>query len=247
MKTGIGLVYTFLAASIVLGSCNNNYGDKVSKDFVEVYYQENISKEKAQQTLDLLHPSWNEAGVQKSVQLTKTADTVHFRMVINKQKAKDVRDEAYFLLANGISASIFDGAPVNVDLTTDKFETIRTLHFKKMGIEDYGTKTSAGNIDVYSKDGFTGEQAETLAQFIDRLDGDAPDTKSFQAAKDGNGLYTISMVSSPERSAALPDKEYYDMASLLSDSVFNGAPLILHLTDNTFKPYQTFKHKIQSE
>lgn len=246
MKITSTPIFILLVAVLALSSCSN-YGDKVSKDSVEVYYKENISKQQAQQTLDLLHPSWNESGTQKSVQLTKSGDTVSFRMVINEQKAKDVKDESYLLLANGISSSVFNGSPVNVDLTNDKFETLRTLHYKKMDVDDYGTKFSSGNIEVYTKEGFSEKEAEALAGFIDRMDGDAADTKSFQAGKDGNGLCTISMVSSPERSAALPDKEYYVLAGLLSDSVFNGAPVILHLTDDTFKPYQTFKHMAMTE
>lgn len=124
----------FFALTIVTGltSCTNDYGDKVAKDFVEVYYKNNISKEQAQQTLDLFYPGWNESKTTKSVQLTKTGDTVCFRMVIDKEKAKDIKDETYLLMANGISASIFKGLPVNVDLTTNTFKTIRTLHFKEM-------------------------------------------------------------------------------------------------------------------
>jgi hypothetical protein len=246
MKLTTTLFFSLSAAAFLLSACTN-YGDKVSKDFVEVYYKENITKEQAQQTLDLLYPSWNESSNQKSVQLTKSGDTVNFRMVINEEKAKDIKDESYLLLTNGISSSVFKGSPVNVDLTNDKFETIRTLRYKKMDAEDYGTKINSGNIDVYAKDGFNEKQAETLAAFIDQMDGDAADTKSFQATGSSDGVYTISMVSSPERSAALPEKEFYDLAGLLSDSVFSGAPLILHLTDDMFKPYQTFRHNIKSE
>lgn len=239
-------ILSSLALAMIISSYTN-YGEKVSKDFVEVYYKDNVTKEQAQQTLDLLHPSWNEAGNKKSVQLTKPGDTVYFRMVINEEKAKDVKDESYLLLASGISTSIFKGMPVNVDLANNNFETIRTLHFRKTDGEEYGIKFNSGNIDVYARDGFNEKEAEILAAFIDRMDGNEADTKSFQAGKDSDGPYTISMVSSPERSAALPEKEYYDLAGLLSDSVFNGSPLILHLTDDTFKPYQTFRHKIKSE
>ena len=229
-----------LMAGVGLFSCTN-YGDKVSKKFVEVYYKDNISKEQAQQTLDLLYPSWNDSSNQKSVQLIKPGDTVYFRMVINEQKAKDIKDDSYLLLANEISGSIFKGVPVNVDLTNNTFKTIRTLHYKKMEAEDYGTKINTGNIDVYSKEGINKEEAATLAGFLDRIDGDATETKSFQVGKDGDGVFVVSMVSNPESSSTLAEKEFYDLAGLISDSVFNGAPLILQLTDNTFKPYQTFK------
>jgi hypothetical protein len=113
---------------LIFSSCTN-YGDKVAKDYVEIYYKDGITELQAQKTLDILYPSWNEAGNKKSVQLTKKADTIYFRMVINEEKAKDIKDEAYLLLGAGLSASIFNDAPVNIDLTDNRFNTIRTLHF----------------------------------------------------------------------------------------------------------------------
>lgn len=238
----------FLLMMIVIGltSCEN-HGNKVSKDFVEVYYRDGISKEQAQQTLELLHPGWNDSGNKKSVQLAKTGDTVYFRMVIDDVKAKDIKDQTYLLMANEISNSVFKGSPVNVDLTTTTFKTIRTLSFKKMETAYYGTKTSSGNIEVYYKDGIsTEEEAKALAEFLDRLDGDTDVVKSFQVSKD-NDLYIVNMVSDPEQSGALPDKEFYDLAGLISDSVFDEAPLILHLTDNRFNPYKTFRYSKKKE
>jgi hypothetical protein len=62
MKKNSRSLFILVIAVIGLSSCTN-YGDKVSKDFVEVYYKDNISKEQAQKTLDLLYPSWNESGI----------------------------------------------------------------------------------------------------------------------------------------------------------------------------------------
>ncbi len=238
-------IFAAIAAISLLSSCQN-YGDKVSKDFVEVYYKDNITKEQAQQTLELLHPSWNEPGNKKSVQLAKVNDTITFRMVINQEKAKDIPDESYLLVANNLSGTVFKGEPVNVDLTSNSFETIRTLHFQKMDLkeEDYGEKVSTGNIDVYALNGFDVSQANTLARYLDEIDGNESNTKSFQASKNDNGIYTVNMVSDPANSAALDDKEFYNLAALISDNVFNGAPVILQLTSNTFEPYKSFKHKV---
>jgi len=40
-----------LLVSILFFACSN-HGDKVSKDFMEVYYKEGISKEQAEKSLD---------------------------------------------------------------------------------------------------------------------------------------------------------------------------------------------------
>lgn len=241
MKLTGSLLLSLLLAIAGLSSCEN-YGNKVSKDFVEVYYKDGIKKEDAQQTLDLLYPSWNDSGNIKSVQLAKTGDTIYFRMVIDEQKAKGIQDEAYISLANEISSSVFDGMAVNVDLTNDAFKTIRTLHFTKVKPVDYGTKYNAGNIEVYSREGIIPEEAKALAVYLDALDGDAQSVKSFQLGKD-NDIYTVFMVSDPEQSAALPEKTFYDLAAEISDNVFAGLPLTLELTDNRFKSYKTFRHK----
>lgn len=230
-----------VALSLVLASCTN-YGEKVSKDFVEVYYKDNITKEQAQRTLDLLYPSWNEEGVRKSIQLAKKNDTVYFRMVINQEKAKNIPDETFLALANGISASAFDHAPVNVDMTDEKFNTLRTLHFTRITQEALGEKQTAGNIEVYMQDGIAADLAQDLASFIDKADGNSEDTKSYKLSRGDNGGYVVSMVSSPERAATVPEEEFYAFAALISDNVFSGSPVTLLLTDGQFAAFRSFRH-----
>ncbi len=124
----------FIITTLTIASCSN-YGDKVSKGVVEIYYKDNITKEQAEKTLEILYPSWNQSGTQKSVQLLKRADTVYFRMVIDEEKAKGIGDETYLLLGNGLSISVFNNEPVNVELTDNRFNTLRTLHFEKIETE----------------------------------------------------------------------------------------------------------------
>ena len=121
----------FIISTVTIASCSN-YGDKVSKDFVEIYYKDNITKEQAEKTLEILYPGWNQSGTKKSVQLVKKADTVYFRMVIDEEKAKGIADETYLLLGTGLSISVFNNEPVNVELTDNRFNTLRTLHFEKI-------------------------------------------------------------------------------------------------------------------
>lgn len=230
-----------VTTACLLISCTN-FGDKVMKDNVEVFFKENITKEQAQKTLDLLYPGWHQGGDKKSVQLIKPGDTVHFRMVINEEKAKDLTDEIYLLLSNEVSNAAFNGQPVNVDLTNNKFETIRTLHYKKMEETSYGQKTTEGNIDVYAKEGVTEAEAKKLAAFLDQLDSES-NTKSFQADKDNTGTYIVSMVSDPNLAGNIEDEAFNGLAATLSDTVFNGSPVILQLTDHTFKPFRSFKHE----
>lgn len=137
MKSFLKPVSVFFVVAILFSSCNN-YGDKVSKGHIEVYYKEGISKEIAQRTADLLYESDiaanNNTKEIKSMQLLKKADTVFFRMVINQQRAAALDDEVFYTLANYLSDSLYNHSPVNVDLTDNKFKTIRILHYKKMNL-----------------------------------------------------------------------------------------------------------------
>jgi len=127
------LAVLFICLALV--ACNN-YGDKLSKEYLEVYYKDGITKDQAQKTLDLLYPAWkNQQGGEtpkKSVQLTRTADTINFRMVIDAKKMAGIGDEVITQMANEFSTALFGGQPVNVDLTDNKFKLIRKLPFRPM-------------------------------------------------------------------------------------------------------------------
>lgn len=123
-----------IVMALALSACNN-YGDKVSKDFLEVYYKDGINKEQAEKTLNFLYPYWKSPGSEetnrKSVQLIKNGDTIYFRMVSVAEKVALMNDEIFYQMGNTFADSLFGGSPVNVDLTDNKFKTIRTFHYKK--------------------------------------------------------------------------------------------------------------------
>jgi hypothetical protein len=243
-KKGMKKTSHFVTLSIIaftLLSCAG-YGDKVAKDFVEIYYKDGITETQAQKTLDVLYPSWNEAGNKKSVQLTKKADTIYFRMVINEEKAKGIKDESYLMLAAGLSSSIFNNAPVNVVLTDNRFNPLRTFHFQPFESSILNGKITSGNVEVYTRESVSESEGNRLAAFLDRLDGETQQVKSFQLEKDGEGVYIVSMVSAPEQAATVPEQEFYSLVQLVSDSVFSSSATNLRLTNDHFQPYQTFRH-----
>lgn len=132
------VLLTVLTASLLLTACDD-YGTKVSKGHVDIYYKEGIKKENAEQTADFIHEvdvvSQNDTTQTKSMQLALLKDTVTLRMVVNEEKAASVEDEAFLTIANYLSQTVFNNQPVNVDLTDDQFNTIKALHFKKVSLE----------------------------------------------------------------------------------------------------------------
>jgi hypothetical protein len=135
---------------ILLAGCSGNYGKKVKHGHVEVFYKDGISEPQAQRTADLLYEADvlvnNNTSSRKSIQLTKQNDTFYFRMVVDEKKLPLVKDETFLTMGSVLSDSIFNGSPVNVDLTNDRFKSIRVVHFKRIdydGVES--DKTNSGN------------------------------------------------------------------------------------------------------
>ncbi len=137
-------LFVAIAAACFFTACTN-YGKKVSHDYLEVYYKEGITKEQAQRTVDYLYPVWMDEGEKtrkKSIQLTKSGDSINFRMVTDQEKlARIENDDIFYSMAQNLSDSIFNGAPVNLDLTDKKFNTVRRVTFKKMEIMEQPENT----------------------------------------------------------------------------------------------------------
>ena len=128
----ITLLLSFFTAIILLAACTD-YGKKIKSGHIETYYKDGITEAEAQKTTDLLvrMDAGNEP-TDKSFQLCKKSDSIYFRMVVNKDKENNANDFNFLAICNIISDSIFNGAPVNMDLTDDHFKTQRTLLYKKL-------------------------------------------------------------------------------------------------------------------
>lgn len=127
-----------LLLPLALLSCDN-FGKKYTKDYVEVYYKEGITEEQASKTADVFLDidQGNSSAAKKSMQLVKVNDTVTFRMVVNEEKMKEVPDESFLAIGFLISQRVFDGAPVNMDLTDNRLKTIKSLPYSASSTEKF--------------------------------------------------------------------------------------------------------------
>ena len=135
---------------IFIASCAGNYGKKVKHGHVEVFYKDGITEAQAQKTADLLYEADvlvnNNTSSRKSIQLSKANDTFYFRMVVDKKKLPMIKDDTFYTMGSVISDSIFNGSPVNVDLTNDRFKSIRVVHFKRIDYDGVDNdNTNSGN------------------------------------------------------------------------------------------------------
>ena len=226
-----------VVVAVALIACTNN-GKKVSKDYLEVYYKGGATEEQAQKTLDYFLPIWKDEGEKtkpKSIQLTKSGDTVNFRMVSNMEVMGKMDENIFYTTGNELSAAVFNGAPVNVILTDDKFKTIRSYTFKKI---ELGNKINAGLVEVYIKGDFSKDQATTLAEFLSKTIN-PENTISFQISTGEKGHYLLRMVALPEKASSLSDTQLQEMAAAVSENVFNNAPVTFQLTNTVFEPFKT--------
>lgn len=127
----VKLLSVLFVLSLVFTGCKD-YGKKIVKDSIEIYYKDGVTADQAQNAANLLAASVKTKDT-KSIQLIKKNDVYCYRMVTDKDKlaSSGMPDETFFQIGNEISDNIFNGAPVNVELTDDKFETFKTFPFKK--------------------------------------------------------------------------------------------------------------------
>lgn len=237
------LLTLMLAALILFTSCTN-YGKKAKSGNIEVYYKDGATKEQAQKTADLflqaLQASDPNDKATKSFQLTKPGDTLLMKMVVgDKARMTAAGDDAFYAMVGLISDSVYNGKPVNISFTDNKFKAFRTLTYNPARILNFGVKVTSGNVEVYSKDGFSSEHAQMLADFLSK-EMQPANTISFQVGMPEGQVYQIYMASSPEKAKNVTTENIQDLCSKMSKEVFNGVDLNFHFTDVRFKPFLSY-------
>lgn len=241
-------IILFLVAAITLTSCSN-YGKKVKSSNIEVYYNDGITEEQAQKTADYIYKLDTDPETKdnkKSFQLNKDGDTINCKMVVNEEKFKDVPVASFEAIGSLLSENVFDGKPVNMILSTNKFKPLQTIVFKKMEKKDtdlaqYGEKTTFGNIEVFVTEDASMEDGKALAELLDK-EMTPSNLISFQLTKSADGLNSVRMVSSEEKAAGISDQTLTDMCARISSGVFNESPMVFEFTDAQFNTIKTFTY-----
>lgn len=128
------ILFPLVLLSIVLFTSCTNYGKKVKKGTVEIYYKEGIEESQANRTAALIFEIDSANKETRSMQLEAGKDTILFRMVANKEKLAGVPDVAFQVIGTMISDSAFKGKPVVVELTDDLFKTFKKIPYSKLDL-----------------------------------------------------------------------------------------------------------------
>jgi hypothetical protein len=130
-RSMLGLGLTGALLTLVPGC--NPYGEKLTFGKGEVFYKEPVKKEEAEKLGKFLKDEveFFDDTTQRSVQLLKDGSTYKVRFVVKEGVEKEDNTKAIFeLMASGMSAAVFDGAPVQVELCNDRLETVKALDAK---------------------------------------------------------------------------------------------------------------------
>jgi hypothetical protein len=133
-------IFLLIAVISIFSACNN-YGKKTKSGHVEAYYKDGITEQQALNACKLIckiDVVANNPLTEKSFQLCKQHDTTCFKVIVGKASAATANDEDFLALGNVISDSVFNSTPVNIDLTDDEFKSLKTIHYKKITMDNYG-------------------------------------------------------------------------------------------------------------
>ncbi len=119
-----------LLLSIFLFLSCTEYGDKLTFNGTDVYYNDGVTVEQAQKLGEYLIESEFTDGTEKSVQLVKEETTGNFvfRMVVSNDidESNDMIIKAY---AQALSKDVFNDKPVDMHLCDNKFKTLKAFSF----------------------------------------------------------------------------------------------------------------------
>jgi hypothetical protein len=236
------LIFTMLF-SVMLSSCSGeDYGTKINfGENNELYYTENVTLEESQALGDYLVKGEFFAADdnKRTVQLNKTGSTYEFRMVVKEGLDKDQATiDVMETVAADLSANVFNDEVVDVHLCDDTLKTLRVVMQDDTPVVDYGTKINFGeNNELYYTESVTVKQAQALGDYLVKGEFFAADDnkRTIQLNKTGSTLeFRMVVKTGLDQDQATIDT-MKTIAADLSENVFNGETVDVHLCDDTLK------------
>jgi hypothetical protein len=213
----------------VLVSCSN-YGKEKIYDGTELYHTDKVTDAESDALGKYLVDNKFADGKTKTVQLTKSDNTYQFRMVVKEGIDKDTAyAKTAKFLATMLSAQVFNGSPVEVQLCDDQLATLKTLTS-----DDFGKMKNFDGVGLFHSKNITDAEFNAMGNYLVSskfADGRA---KNAEITKSGN-IYQFKFV---VKKGIDKDPSYLEngkaFASQLSSGVFNGAPVEVLMCDDYF-------------
>ncbi len=119
---------------ISISACSQNYGKEYKLDKMHnVYYKgEGVDEAQAKKLATYLkEQEYFQDSINATVQLVKVNDTFKLNFVVDETKITPGYENKFLLFGAFISESVFNKAPVTIQLTNDKLEPFKNLGFAK--------------------------------------------------------------------------------------------------------------------
>lgn len=123
-----------LLASLIIASCTGSYGKeyKLSEKHNVYYKGEGVDEALAKKLADYLKAQeYFQDSITSTVQLAKEKDTFNINFVVDETKLTPGYENNFLLFGGFISESVFNKAPVTIQLTNNKLEPFKNLGFAK--------------------------------------------------------------------------------------------------------------------
>lgn len=120
--------------SISISACNQNYGKEYKLDKKHnVYYKgEGVDEALAKKLANYLKEmKYFNDTITSTVQLVKVKDTFNLNFVVDATRITAGYENTFLLFGAFISESVFDKAPVTIQLTNNKLEPFKNLGYAK--------------------------------------------------------------------------------------------------------------------
>jgi hypothetical protein len=131
------ILHTFLLTALIalgISSCTQNYGKEYKLDAKHnVYYKgEGVDEALAKKLANYLkEQEYFQDSINSTVQIVKVKDTFNLNFVVDASKITPIYETNFLLFGAYISESVFNKAPVTIQLTNEKLEAFKNLGYAK--------------------------------------------------------------------------------------------------------------------
>lgn len=125
-------LFTAFIITSVFAACNAGYGKEYKLDSKHnVYYKgDSVTEAHAKKLAEYLkEQNYFQDSIESTVQLVKVKDTFNINFVVDEKKLTKGYETNFLLFGGFISESVFNKAPVVIQLTNNRLEPFKNLGY----------------------------------------------------------------------------------------------------------------------
>lgn len=228
------IVVACLIATPLL-ACPGGPGERLEANGCEVYFKEPVPPRTARQVLEFIVSQDMCDGTRKTMQLTTSDGPAWQLRMVWKPEFLEDQDKLLVMKVFGaqLAARVLDGEPLALELTDDKLQTLKTVETPR-----WGRLIQRDSCELYAAADISDEQALAALDALEEV-GCKAHVITFRIARSGAGIELYVVV----RADALADPAtlmgWRTTAGRVAHEAFEGAPSVVHLTDEWMQTQQT--------